>query len=67
MDNKKKYTFDLNATLISLKQGESVSLAISGKKRETTLQAVYQARKRNGLALSIKQNDDHTSVLITAL
>ena len=66
MDNK-KYSFDLNLTLKCLKQGESVILALVGKKREATLQGLYAARKRNGLALSITPIDNGTKAKVTAL
>lgn len=64
---KKVYSFDLTATLKSLKKGESIDLRIIGKKREATLQGLYAARKRHHLALSIERSEDQLTAKVTAL
>lgn len=67
MDNSKKYKMDATATLRAMTSGDSKTFVIAGANRQVSLQALYKARKCHNLAVSIRQINNGTKAVVTAL
>lgn len=63
----KKPMVRVTDTLKSLKPGQSVRLCVAGAKKECGLGAIWAARQRNSLKLSVKLTENSTVAVVTAL